>query len=464
MPELKLASIVSASEAFEKFVASSLLDSRRHKPFKGKPGVESNVVIIKLAKEDTITYIDIGNEFTALIEIQVAKSCYDNPIYSTLLDTKFLMTPEESKKEKNGNKWHRFSKDDFNSSVLDSKWDLVKQSFNSKIPYGLTFISLTGGEEEIDSNALLTPLGCALTPTVKTNSTGNELKRSVFDDFEICLEKEKEEKMSPVSAPKGRIIIPRSADGLILDHKGKQRTPAGLTLEKRTESFEKWKNFKEGRNKNLAEKTPKANQSVQRVIKVENSKDASQTDLFDLPIESHAQNDTSLPIVNEQENYSPKTPSRKRLSHDSNSFSNKRVKVVAEEETAVSIPCTNAKENEEKLQKGKPDSSSKTPISTNPKTPLVYPPNLINPLKDVVLTLSGFQNPLRTQLREKALSLGAVYSNDMSPKVTHVLSAFRNTPKAKQAGSSVFIVSSFWLDRCVMERRRLDENLFSLKN
>ena len=42
-------------------------------------------------------------------------------------------------------------------------------------------------------------------------------------------------------------------------------------------------------------------------------------------------------------------------------------------------------------------------------------------MKNVVFVLSGFQNPLRSELRTKATSMGATFSDDWNDKCTHLL-------------------------------------------
>ena len=41
--------------------------------------------------------------------------------------------------------------------------------------------------------------------------------------------------------------------------------------------------------------------------------------------------------------------------------------------------------------------------------------------KGVVISLSGFQNPLRSELREKALEMGAEYKPDWEKGCTHLM-------------------------------------------
>lgn len=42
-------------------------------------------------------------------------------------------------------------------------------------------------------------------------------------------------------------------------------------------------------------------------------------------------------------------------------------------------------------------------------------------LQGVVVVLSGFQNPFRSELRDKALELGAKYRPDWTPDSTHLM-------------------------------------------
>ena len=43
-------------------------------------------------------------------------------------------------------------------------------------------------------------------------------------------------------------------------------------------------------------------------------------------------------------------------------------------------------------------------------------------MKNVVFVLSGFQNPLRTELRTKAAKMGATYNDDWDKTCTHLMS------------------------------------------
>uniref|UniRef100_A0A8C3W1F9 X-ray repair cross complementing 1 n=1 Tax=Catagonus wagneri TaxID=51154 RepID=A0A8C3W1F9_9CETA len=93
---------------------------------------------------------------------------------------------------------------------------------------------------------------------------------------------------------------------------------------------------------------------------------------------------------------------------------------------------------------------------TGPRAPRASPQELGKILQGVVVVLSGFQNPFRSELRDKALELGAKYRPDWTPDSTHLICAFANTPKYSQVlGLGGRIVRKEWVLDCHRMRRRL---------
>ena len=97
------------------------------------------------------------------------------------------------------------------------------------------------------------------------------------------------------------------------------------------------------------------------------------------------------------------------------------------------------------------------------KTPKESTSNVVKKTKpferlfeDVKFVLSGFQNPLRGEIRDKALQMGAKYRGDWDSSCTHLVCAFSNTPKfnqvRKQRGSK--IVKSGWIERSFIDKIR----------
>ncbi|XP_048476542.1 DNA repair protein XRCC1 [Rhincodon typus] len=77
-------------------------------------------------------------------------------------------------------------------------------------------------------------------------------------------------------------------------------------------------------------------------------------------------------------------------------------------------------------------------------------------LEGTIFVLSGFQNPFRSELRDKALEMGAKYRSDWSPDSTHLICAFANTPKYTQVKSQGgCVVRKDWILDCYKKKQRL---------
>lgn len=96
-----------------------------------------------------------------------------------------------------------------------------------------------------------------------------------------------------------------------------------------------------------------------------------------------------------------------------------------------------------------------------PKKPVTYKPfNKL--LEKVVLVISGIQNPDRANLRNQALAMGAKYKSDWDSSCTHLICAFKNTPKYNQVHGHGKIVRKDWIERCHALRKRLSWRKFAL--
>ncbi|XP_051632683.1 DNA repair protein XRCC1-like [Manacus candei] len=108
-----------------------------------------------------------------------------------------------------------------------------------------------------------------------------------------------------------------------------------------------------------------------------------------------------------------------------------------------------------------PPSSPSPPGPPGPRGPPGPPPGPPGApggavLGGVVLVLSGFQNPLRGQIRAAAVAMGAQYRPDWTPDSTHLVCAFPRTPKAARARQlGGVVVGPDWVWDCQREQRRL---------
>ncbi|UJR25435.1 hypothetical protein I4U23_006782 [Adineta vaga] len=123
--------------------------------------------------------------------------------------------------------------------------------------------------------------------------------------------------------------------------------------------------------------------------------------------------------------------------------------------------------------KNTPNRASKRPITSDDlqspanesETKRSKTENQSQLMKKVVFVLSGFQNPLRTELRTKASKMGATYNDDWDDTCTHLICAFPNTPKYTQVkqSSKGFVVSKQWILDCYKQNQYLSEKNYELK-
>lgn len=108
--------------------------------------------MLRLDKELVLNGIDIGNEHSAFIEVLVARSGPSNPDFKEILLTSSFMTPIESRNSTNVNGVRCFTQSSLVESVAREKWNLVKiictQPFNSRVQYGISFITLHSSNVE----------------------------------------------------------------------------------------------------------------------------------------------------------------------------------------------------------------------------------------------------------------------------------------------------------------------------
>uniref|UniRef100_A0A8B9HJG6 X-ray repair complementing defective repair in Chinese hamster cells 1 n=1 Tax=Astyanax mexicanus TaxID=7994 RepID=A0A8B9HJG6_ASTMX len=103
-----------------------------------------------------------------------------------------------------------------------------------------------------------------------------------------------------------------------------------------------------------------------------------------------------------------------------------------------------------------PAKKKKPEIKPKPKPRSVEAVPLNRIMEGVVFVLSGFQNPFRGELRDKALAMGGRYRPDWTPDSTHLICAFANTPKygqVKAAGG--LIVRKEWVLDCHKRKQKI---------
>ena len=77
--------------------------------------------------------------------------------------------------------------------------------------------------------------------------------------------------------------------------------------------------------------------------------------------------------------------------------------------------------------------------------------------EDVKFSLSGYVNPQRDEIRRKALKMGAKYIADpniTNNKCTHLICAFKNTPKYQQLKGHCKVVGHKFIEDCCDKKKR----------
>ena len=87
-------------------------------------------------------------------------------------------------------------------------------------------------------------------------------------------------------------------------------------------------------------------------------------------------------------------------------------------------------------------------------------------MKDVKFTISGYVNPERSRLRDFGLSMGAKFDRNLTSSVTHLICAFVNTPKFRDAMRDFpdcKIVKKEWFILQAETKRKIMYKKYSMK-
>ncbi|XP_042148816.1 DNA repair protein XRCC1 [Ixodes scapularis] len=150
-----------------------------------------------------------------------------------------------------------------------------------------------------------------------------------------------------------------------------------------------------------------------------------------------------------------RTAEEKSLKPVPQALKKEQTKLAASTERNVAspLPKTARKPPVEQPKKAPAEKlTPKTPKAEAAKKPKAQP-RFHELMKGVVFVLSGFQNPARSQIRDKALEMGAKYKGDWDRSCTHLVCAFLNTPKYGQVNAAGGrIVTKDWVLDCHRDR------------
>ncbi|KAG9328983.1 hypothetical protein JZ751_008521 [Albula glossodonta] len=411
MPEIKLKHVVSCSSEDNTHKADNLLSSDTYRKWKAaRPGEKQTSVIIQFEKEEQVHSIDIGNEGSAFIEVLVGHSTsVKDQDYEVLLVTSSFMSPTESRNGTNLNRVRMFGSNQLVKATAQQKWDRVKiicsQPYSKTIAYGVAFVKFHSPPDSSDPPATTPP------------------KLTKLGQFRV-----KEEAPS-----------------------------AGPSLQPGALFFNR-------------ESTSKPNPAVKVSPQSEKLSYAAAA-LQSAPATGHSTSSTSQPastspspqavkrkfeFTKEQLSASGPPPAKKAAEPSSGTPKPKPRSPAA---AGTSSPGSAKASPAQKAPERKRDSGAK--VEPKPKARTADPVPMNRILEGVVVVLSGFQNPFRGDLRDKALAMGARYRPDWTPDATHLICAFANTPKysqVKAAGGT--IVRKEWILDCHKRKQKISHKRY----
>ncbi|CAG0899707.1 unnamed protein product [Darwinula stevensoni] len=400
MAPLNIQKIVSLSSEDPNFPAENLLKSDSFKKWRCKePGEKQASVILQLDKSSQIHAIDIGNENSAFIEVQVGHSDSSADGYQVILVTSSFMTPAESRNGTNPNRVRMFGREKLSESVACQKWDRVKivcsQPFNKHCQYGLSFVKIHGPPEE------------------ESTSRGQEGKMGEVKKIGAF-------KLNPVE--KDAISI----GSLFSRMKAKKEQPSTSTAAA--------------------------------------IRDASS--LAEVALARRDKEDT-IPKLNKNSE-TTKNGEDKQLSHHSSAKEKRGRESSPGQRNGSSLASIQrgesnatskkAKKHSLEADETKPSSSKKSKPDQRKK--VTRPFNKL--MEDVVFVISGIQNPLRAEIRQKATEMGAKYKPDWGRGCTHLVCAFLNTPKYNQVKGKGKIMKKEWIEDVYNKRCRFPWKRYAL--
>ncbi|XP_044749198.1 DNA repair protein XRCC1 [Coccinella septempunctata] len=440
MPPLKIDRILSFSSEDKVHVANNLLGNNTSLKWKcASPGEKQATLCFQLEEASVITGIDIGNEHSAYIEVLVSRSEMNGDYKSFLVMSSF-MSAIESRQSTNINRVRMFKKSDFSKPECDEKWDRIKlvctQPFNRHVQYGLSFIKFHSNEAKEKDNSSDNKLGKFTLRPESPVELGNGSLFARRKELEV-------DKDKPLTAA---AAIRAATSSLLNDRNSTPvRSPKLLpnclrnsTPKTKTKDASSLECSPKPRNRNelfYTEDEEKPNDKIDRLIEQKNAE--------------------KIKRIEESNKNTPQSKNKKR-SESSDKIRNeteKKGKTPSKDEPSAS------KVEKESFKRKPQDVAENLPKKIKPAM-LTKPFEKL--LEDVVLVISGIQNPDRATLRGKILEMGAKYKPDWDNTCTHLVCAFMNTPKFNQVRGKGKIVTRKWVEECFSQRKKIPWRRYAL--
>ncbi|KAG8143450.1 putative DNA repair protein [Naja naja] len=399
MPEIEIRHVVSASSSDTTHCAENLLKADTYRKWKAAQAGEKQVsVILQFEKEEQIHSIDIGNEGSAFVEVLAGSSASSSEQnYEVLLVTSSFMSPSESKTGTNLNRVRMFGPDKLVKATAEKKWDRVKivctQPYTKSLAYGLSFVRF---HSPPDSG--------------ETHSKAASPKVTKLGQFKV-----KEDDSNSSSLKPGALFFSRASKPLVSPPKAFAVFLPSIDIRFETAS----------QNDQPSPSYAAASLQTNKSLSPDSSPSAVEKPTTKTPLKEptpvkrkfeFSKENAGLPSATKKAN-----PDKSRVTHPP---SKKHKVSLSTSPPQKTLP----------FKKALPTQSSEETAANGSFQQL---------LQGTVFVLSGFQNPFRSELRDKALEMGANC-------------AFANTPKYSQVkGLGGTIVRKEWILDCHRTRRCL---------
>ncbi|XP_034409487.1 DNA repair protein XRCC1 [Cyclopterus lumpus] len=408
MPEIQLKHVVSCSTEDTTHKADNLLISDTYRKWKAARDGEKQIsVILQFEKQEQVHSIDIGNEGSAFIEVLVGNSsAVRDQDYEVLLVTSSFMSPTESRNGTNMNRVRFFAPHQLQKSSAQEKWDRVKivcsQPYSKNIAYGLAFVKFHSPPDKNDPPPTSSP------------------KLTKLGQFNV---KDESPSTSPSLQP-GSLFFSR-------DNATKSSTPVKVSPQSERLSYAAAALQVGGGSHSSGQASSSSSASPQTPAK------------------------RKFEFSKERQSDSGPPPSKKTGpvgSLEGKAATPKHKPSPASTPSPGTAKASPAQKSADKKRESqsKPEPKPKQQKASGTQVPFK------RMMEGVVFVLSGFQNPFRGELREKALDMGAKYRPDWTPDATHLICAFANTPKYSQVKSAGgIIVRKEWVMDCHKRKQKL---------
>ncbi|XP_003490802.1 DNA repair protein XRCC1 [Bombus impatiens] len=438
---IKFTKVISCSSEHPSYPVSNLLQHRSHSSWRcAKPGEMLATVIFQLAESSCITGVDLGN-YRSCVVVVTASTASEPDIWLPIVNHQFL-THDEAANGKFRDQVQIFTKKDLNPDTIKIKFDRVKvtcmQSANLKELFGLSFIEL--------KTEVVLDLGLDIFGRFK-------LKNPEENDIDDIKERYMKMIGHKKTDYKAELLAKVKETGMSNFSKRQEedREPMKRPLLQKLEAGKTEEVF--GTRNKDSDSSTSMNDIKHKNEKVTNDKPVVRTPFGDVVSSTSIKEKKN--DIQKNDNQKNGTISRKRtLSPEQSSLKQNKRKQNCSQCQDENKLCNNCG----KLPK------PKTIIT--PKKPVKEPKKSFSKLfEDVSFSLSGYVNPQRDEIRKKALQMGARYiadPNTTNKRCTHLICAFKNTPKYQQLKGHSKIVSHTFVEKCFSEKIRFPWRRYAL--